>query len=159
MKQHRMLLLALGIASVAQAQQLPHVVMFGQQSEHCQDAALKVVYIEVRVGVVPGHTVNVYCTKDGYAAAIEKLGVSYPQAPDGVSLLKARITFLNADSVLRTDGDNRHRGNFLVAHEIGHFATDSPFEWQADSWAAQALKKYVPVSYEDFKRRREVAKK
>jgi hypothetical protein len=142
-------MLLLAVASAA-AQQLPRVVMIGQQSEECLTAAKKAFYIEVRVGVVPGHTVNVYCTREGYAAAIEKLGLRVEQSPDGTSLLKARVTYLNAASVLRLTGDYRHRGDFLVAHEIGHFATDSPLEWSADAWAADALKKYVKVSYESF---------
>ena len=151
-----LLVSVVSIAAVAQVPQMPKIMMIGTQSERCQDAALKALYIERQVGVVPGHQINVYCTREAYVQAIAQQHVSFDQAPDGVSLLKTRVTFLNAESILRIDGDRRHRGDFLIAHEIGHFAMDSSLEWQADAWASDALKKYVPISYEDFRSREKI---
>jgi hypothetical protein len=133
-------------------EKLPKVYMLGGQDAACLRAAEKALYIESRVGFVPGHIVYVHCTLESYTEAIQKLGISFAQSPDGTSLLKTRITHFNAASVLRTQADYRHKGDFLVAHEIGHFAMDTGQEWQADAWAAQALKKYVKVSYEDFRK-------
>lgn len=160
MKKELMIAVVL-LSAAAHAQNLPNIRTIGQSSASCLDAAYKVLYVEVRVGVPKGHIVYIACDVEHYKLAVEQHGFTYAEAPYGFTDPRTVSTYVDAAQILRSDSatfnhDGRifatgNFGQFVIAHEIGHLASSTPAEWQADAWAAQALKKYVKVGYEEYK--------
>lgn len=159
----KMRLMILIFASVVwgNAAELPKILTVGVRDAACLDAAYKVLYVEARVGIPHDHKVIIACDADHFDTMLHEHGLTRQNSPWGFTDPKTTTTYLDAASIRRADGDSwvhdGHRvsvsnfGEFLIAHEIGHLATSHPEEWIADTWANQALNKYVKTSYEDFK--------
>ncbi len=149
----RLIFLALGMISLAAlapsalraqaARSLslpPSITTVGTNDKKCQESNAELQRLIREFAFVHGHRIYLVCDRTAWRVVMNHLTLSYGAIVStraAVSDIQLRETWFYAEALRK--GVEGHTGDYIYAHELGHFACGCIEEAAADRAAAQLL--------------------
>lgn len=118
----------------------PSITIVGTNDQKCQDALADLQRLIREFAFVRGHRIYLVCDRAAWRASLHQLTRAYGvivASRGAVSDVRLRESWFYAEALRK--GAEGHNGDFIYAHELGHFLCSCIEEDAADKAAAQLL--------------------
>ena len=118
----------------------PSITIVGTNDQKCQDTLAELQRLIREFAFVRGHRIYLVCDRAAWHASMHQLTRAYGvivASRGAVSDIKLRETWFFAEALRK--GAEGHKGDYVYAHELGHFVCSCVEEDAADKAAAQLL--------------------
>jgi len=128
-------------AQVARSLSLPpSITMVGNDDNNCQEIVDQLRQLIREFAFVRGHRIYLVCDRAAWQRALHHLTLGYGaivSSRAAISDIRLRETWFYAEALRK--GVDGHKGEYLYAHELGHFVCSCIDEAVADKAALQLL--------------------
>jgi hypothetical protein len=118
----------------------PSITIVGANDNDCQESLAELQRLIREFAFVRGHRIYLVCDQDAWSRAMHHLTLEYGvivSSRAAISDLHLRETWFYAEALRK--GAEHHTGEYIYAHELGHFVCSCIDEAAADKAAAQLL--------------------
>jgi hypothetical protein len=118
----------------------PSITMVGSDDHDCHDTVVQLQRLIREFAFVRGHRIYVVCDKSSWQGVLHHLTLGYGvivTSRAAISDIRLRETWFYAEALRK--GVDGHKGEYLYAHELGHFACSCIDEDVADKAALELL--------------------
>jgi hypothetical protein len=118
----------------------PSITMVGTDDHDCHETVVQLQRLIREFAFVRGHRIYVVCDKSSWQGVLHHLTLGYGvivSSRAAISDIRLRETWFYAEGLRK--GVDGHKGEYLYAHELGHFACSCIDEDVADKAALELL--------------------
>lgn len=118
----------------------PSITIVGTNDKECQESLAELQRMIREFAFVRGHRIYLVCDRAAWRSVMHHLTLEYGvivSSRAAVSDIHLRETWFYAEALLK--GVEGHTGEYIYAHELGHFVCSCIDEAAADKAAAQLL--------------------